>query len=89
MTPYALATVLTKIVGLTSLIGFVPSGLRFLATAYNFTKLLRFDPTHATLDQLFGWEFIFPASAGLCAWLCLRRTEWVVTRILRITNATS
>lgn len=87
MTPYSLASVLTKVVGLTSLIGFVPSALRFIATAYNFIKLLRFDPPHATIDQLFGWEFVFLAWAGLCAWLCLRRTDWVVTRILRITNA--
>ena len=86
MTPYALASVLTKIVGLTSLIGLVPSILRFIDKAYNYTKLLRFSPEHATLDQLFGWEIVILVWAGLCAWLCLRKTEWVVTRVLRITN---
>jgi hypothetical protein len=87
MTPHTLASVLTKIVGLTSLIAVVPSLLRFVASAYNFTKLLRFDRAHATINQLFGWEFVFLAWAVLCAWLCLRRTDWVVTRLLRIANA--
>jgi hypothetical protein len=87
MTPYSLASVLTKAIGLSSLIAFVPSLLRFSATAYNFTKLLRFAPQNATLNQLFGWEFMFLVWAGLCAWLCLRKTEWVVTRILRIDHA--
>jgi len=89
MTPYVLASVLTKIVGLTSLIEFVPPLFRFISAAYNFTKLLRFDRAHATVNQLFGWEIVFLAWVGLCAWLCLCRTEWVVTRILRITNAAS
>jgi hypothetical protein len=86
MTQYSLASVLTKMVGLTSLIGFVPPIFLFIDKAYNYTKLFRFDHEHATLDQLFGWDVVTLVWIGLCAWLCLCKTEWVVTRILRITN---
>lgn len=84
MTKYDLSTVLTKLVGLTSLIGVVPMAIRFSFSLYNFLNLLRFMPEKATADQLLNWEFPYMLCGGIFSWLFLRRTDWVVVRILQI-----